>query len=74
MDICLSPRDLTKLKENLVKYGQELVKNPKLFPTEIFEKLMAAIHEKQVDGMGTLYLASFTSMLSETLNSQFPFF
>ena len=52
VDACLSPRDLVKLKENLATYAQELAKDPRLFGSEIMEKLMDATYEKQVEGMG----------------------
>ena len=52
VDTCLTPRDLAKLKENLTSYSQEIAKDPRKFPSEIMEKLLAAIYEKQVDGMG----------------------
>ena len=52
VDACLSPKDLTKVKENLASYAQELAKDPRLFGSEIMEKLMKATYEKQVEGMG----------------------
>ena len=52
VDACLSPRDSSKLKENIIAYTQELAKDPRIFASEVLEKLMAAVYEKQVDGMG----------------------
>ena len=55
IDANLSPRELNKLKSHVVKYANILVATEKLnTPALIYCRLMSAVYEKQLLGMGEL--------------------
>ena len=54
IDASLSPRDLNKLKSQVVKYAKFLANEKFNTPAIIYCRLMSAVYEKQLVGMGEL--------------------
>ena len=54
IDANLSPRELNKLKSHVVKYANILATGKLNTPAVIYCRLMSAVYEKQLLGMGEL--------------------
>ena len=54
IDANLSPRELKKLKSHVVKYANILATEKLNTPAVIYCRLMSAVYEKQLLGMGEL--------------------
>ena len=54
IDANLSPRELKKLKSQVVKYANFLATEKLNTPAVIYCRLMSAVYEKQLLGMGEL--------------------